>query len=60
MFWRLDGLPLFCILENMGIPKKIKEWVECQEKDTQELIGHLLGAGLFAAVILTLKYCDVL
>ena len=44
----------------MGIPKKIKEWVECQEKDTQELIGHLLGAGLFAAVILTLKYCGVL
>ena len=44
----------------MGFFKKIKERVECQENDTQELIGHLLGAGLFAAVILTIKYCGVL
>lgn len=44
----------------MGFFKKIKEWVECQEEDIQGLIGHLLGAGLFAAVVLTLKYCGVL
>ena len=52
----LDGLLFFCILENMGIPKKIKSWYDRQTPADQYLIEGGIGVAIVVAGCLFFRF----